>query len=416
MKEFARKLGAKKLIFFAVCLVLLLAALGCFLGIHRLSRLLPSQLEAERWQGGSEVEYAQISCFIPVDETVSLNQIGAFREAMAKKLHEAALDVGTEGVLTADAWSRVSKVSVASALGKGDVYATAVGGEFFSFHPITLISGNYISSTDLMQDRALLDEETAWLLFGGTDIQGLTFKINGVPFVVAGVIEREQDFATKLAYTDGMGIFISYDAWVTLSASSMTSATTSTGTSTGSTSTGTTSSSTSTSTGTSTGTGTSTSSSTSTNTASASGGIQCYEVVLPNPVKNFALGVVKEKFPIGRGEIVNNTERFGTSNLWKLVRSFSTRSMQTRGVMYPYWENAARCVEDRAALLLLAGIAALALPCGTALVYAVKYAVIGKRKLEEDILPSWRDSAEEAIRVRERRRWEKKHGKGSHEA
>ena len=417
MKEFARKLGMKKLIFFAVCLVLLLAALGCFLGIHRLSRLLPSQLEAERWQGGSEVEYAQISCFIPVDETVSLNQIGAFREAMAKKLHEAALDVGTEGVLTADAWSRVSKVSVSSALGKGDVYATAVGGEFFSFHPITLISGNYISSTDLMQDRALLDEETAWLLFGGTDIQGLTFKINGVPFVVAGVIEREQDFATKMAYTDGMGIFISYDAWVTLSASSTTSATTSTGTSTGSTSTGTTSSSTSTSTGTSTGTSTSTSSSsTSTNTASASGGIQCYEVVLPNPVKNFALGVVKEKFPIGRGEIVNNTERFGTSNLWKLVRSFSTRSMQTRGVMYPYWENAARCVEDRAALLLLAGIAALALPCGTALVYAVKYAVIGKRKLEEDIIPNWRDSAEEAIRVRARRRWEKKHGKGSHEA
>ena len=67
-----------------------------------------------------------------------------------------------------------------------------------------------------MQDRALLDEETAWLLFGGTDIQGLSFKINGVPFVVAGVIEREQDFATKKAYTDGMGIFISYDGYMNL--------------------------------------------------------------------------------------------------------------------------------------------------------------------------------------------------------
>ena len=93
MKEFARKLGVKKLIFFAVCLVLLLAALGCFLGIQRLSRLLPSQLEAERWQGVSDIEYAQISCFIPVDGTVTLNQIGAFREEMAKKLHEAALDI-----------------------------------------------------------------------------------------------------------------------------------------------------------------------------------------------------------------------------------------------------------------------------------------------------------------------------------
>ena len=376
MKEFARKLGVKKLIFFAVCLVLLLAALGCFLGIQRLSRLLPSQLEAERWQGVSDIEYAQISCFIPVDETVTLNQIGTFREEMAKKLHEAALDIDTEDILTADAWSCAGKVSVSSALGKGDVYATAVGGEFFSFHPITLISGSYITAADLMQDRALLDEETAWLLFGGTDIQGMTFKINGVPFVVAGVIEREQDFATKSAYTDGMGIFISYDAWVTLNSSS----------------------------GADSAAGDSASTGTTAAASTASTGIQCYEVVLPNPVKNFAVGVVREKFPIGRGEIVNNTERFGT------------RSMQTRGVIYPYWENAARGVEDRATLLLLGGIAALVLPCVTALVYIVKYAIVGKRRLEEDVLPRWRDSAEEAIRVQGRRRWEKKHGKGSHEA
>lgn len=388
MKEFVRRLGKKKLILFAADLVLLLAALGCFLGIYRLSRLLPSQLEAERWRGGSDIEYVQVSCFIPVDETVTLSQIGAFREAMATKLHEAALDVDTDDALTADAWSCSARVSVSSALGKGDVYATAVGGEFFSFHPITLISGSYITADDLMQDRALLDEETAWLLFGGTDIQGMTFKINGVPFVVAGVIEREQDFATKRAYTDGMGIFISYDAWVTLNSSSgADSAAAGDGTA-----------------------------AAAASAASASTGIQCYEVVLPNPVKNFAVGVVQEKFPIGRGEIINNTERFKTENLWKLIKGFGTRSMQTRGVIYPYWENAARGVEDRAALLLLIGAAALVLPCVTALVYAVKYAVVGKRKLEEDVLPRWRDDAEEAIRVQGRRRWEKKHGKGSHEA
>ena len=68
-----------------------------------------------------------------------------------------------------------------------------------------------------------------------------------------------------------------------------------------------------------------------------------------------------------------------------------------------------------ACVLITAGTAALALPCVTALVYAVKYAVVGKRKLEEDVLPRWRDNAEEALRVQGRRRWEKKHGKGSHE-
>ena len=149
--------------------------------------------------------------------------------------------------------------------------------------------------------------------------------------------------------------------------------------------------------------------------AGAATGIQCYEFVMPDPVKNFALSFAKEKFPIGRGEIVNNTERFRLSSLWEKVKSFDERSMQTRGVLYPYWENAARCVEDRAALLLVAAIAALILPVVTVLVLAVRYAVRGKRRLEDDLLPAWKDSAEEAIRVRQRARWEKRHGKGRHE-
>ena len=149
--------------------------------------------------------------------------------------------------------------------------------------------------------------------------------------------------------------------------------------------------------------------------AGAATGIQCYEFVMPDPVKNFALSFAKEKFPIGRGEIVNNTERFRLSSLWEKVKSFDERSMQTRGVLYPYWENAARCVEDRAALLLVAAIAALILPVVTVLVLAVHYAVRGKRRLEDDLLPAWKDSAEEAIRVRQRARWEKRHGKGRHE-
>ena len=380
MKKTAQKLGIKKLIFLAVNIALALAAAACFIGISSLSRLLPSQHEAERWQGASETKYAQLSCFIPVDETVSLNEIGAFREALVKKLHEAAIDVGTEDVLSVDAWSCVDKVSVSSALGKGDVSATAVGGEFFAFHPIKLISGSYISSSDLMQDRVLLDEDTAWLLFGGTDIQGMTFKINGVPFVVAGVIEREQDFASKKAYTDGMGIFMSYDGYnaaMNYSASAAAAADSSGGTA---------------------------------PAAAGSADIQCYELVMPNPVKNFALNFVKEKFPVKDAEIISNTGRYTVSNLWKLAKAFDERAMQTKGVLYPYWENAARCIENRAAMLLVVSAAALILPVLTALVLIVKYALVGKRKLEDDLLPKLKDSAEEAIRVRERRAWEKRHG------
>ena len=364
MKKLTQALGKKKLIFLAVELALLIAAAGCFVGFHALSRMLPSQLTAERWQGESEQSFAQISCFIPVDETVTLNEIGAFREAAATKLHEAGLDIASDAVLMADAWSCTDKVSVSSALGKGDVYATAVGGEFFTFHPIRLISGNYITADDLMQDRALLDEETAWLLFGGTDIQGMTFKINGVPFVVAGVIEREGDYASRKAYTDGMGIFISYEAYTLLDSASAAL------------------------------TGAATADS---GVSTAAPGIQCYELVMPDPVKNFALNFVKEKFPIGRGEVINNTARFTPSALWTLIRSFDTRSMQTRGVIYPYWENASRGAEDRAALLLILSAALLAVPVLTALAVAVHYAVRGKQTLEDTLIPRWKETAEEAL-------------------
>lgn len=367
MKKLVKKLGLKRILFYALNILLVIAALVCFASIKHLDKLLDTQHEAERWQGESEVSFAQLSAFIPVDESFDLSAVTAMRTDVTNKIHEAALDIENEEILFVDAWSARDKLNVSSTIGKGEVSVTAVGGEFFSFHPLTLLSGSYISSGDLMQDRVLLDEETAWLLFGGTDIQGMSFKINGQPFVVAGVIEREQDFATKKAYTDGMGIFMSYDAYSALKEGAS---------------------------------------------------IECYELVMPNPVKGFALNFMTEKFPVKTAEIVSNTDRFSLTSLWKLLRGFDERSMQTRGVLYPYWENAARCVEDRAAMLLAAAIAALVLPVLTALVLIVRYAVIGKNKLEDDVLPELKDKTEEALRVRQRARWEKKERKrkGSHEA
>ena len=63
-------------------------------------------------------------------------------------------------------------------------------------------------------------------------------------------------------------------------------------------------------------------------------------------VRGFARSFVREKFPLGRGEVVQNTGRFTLSRLWDVVAHLSTRSMQTLGVVYPYWENAARGAED----------------------------------------------------------------------
>ena len=170
---------------------LALLCVACLLAYGHLALLLDSQRQAERWQGESETEFRQLSCFMAVDEKLSLEQVYTFRKAMMDKFHEAALDIGTDSQLFCDAWCSFGSVKVASDQGKGEVSLIAVGGNYFDFHPIRLLSGNYISPDDLMKDRVLLDEDVAWLLFGGTELSGMSFKINGQPFVVAGVIERE---------------------------------------------------------------------------------------------------------------------------------------------------------------------------------------------------------------------------------
>ena len=357
MKAKARK---KRIFLLALNAALVLLALLCLLTIRILAGNMEAQKAAERWQGESSTEFRQISCYLPVDEKQSLNDMYAFRYKLLDALHKAALDIDTDESLFVDAWSAVDKLTVSSSRASGEASVIAVGGEFFQFHPIRLLSGSYISENDLMQDRVLLDEDLAWLLFGGTELTGMSLKINGVPFVVGGVIEREQDFASQKAYTVGQGLYMSYDAYVSLTENEQ--------------------------------------------------AITCYELVMPEPVKGFALDTVKTNFTLGRGEALENTGRFGLLRLYKLLGQTGTRSMQAMGLMYPYWENAARCVEDICVILLLAATVFALVPLGTALVYAVRLIRRGKEGLEEQVLPKLKDSAEEAVRVRQRRRWEKQHG------
>ena len=382
--------------------ILALLCLACLLVYSHLANMLDSQHQAERWQGEGELKFSQLSCYMSVDQKLSLEQVYTFRNAMMDKFHEAALDIDTEAQLFCDAWSTTGKAYVASDQGKGDVSVIAVGGNFFDFHPIRLLSGNYIRPDDLMKDRVLLDEDSAWLLFGGTQLEGLSFKIDGVPFVVAGVIEREQDFASLKAYTSGMGIYMSYDAYLSLKSGGSSVQTASSGGSAGSGSG-------------STGAGTGSDSSGSTGSSGSGVGIECYEVVMAEPVKGFALGVAKEKFPIGGGVIVDNSSRYGFESILKLVKQFGSRSMQTHGVILPYWENAARCIEDWCLALLIGAMVTGVLPLVLIVIFLVRLFLRGKGKLEDELLPKTKERIGEAIRVRQRRAWERRYGKKNNE-
>ena len=337
----------------------ILAAVICFGVWQWLSNLLPSQKEAERWQGEGDLAFSQITCFLPADQKIGLKEVSTFRNAAMKKLQEASMDLEGDLRLMLDAWSTSAKLYTDGQHGRGEASVIAVGGDYFDFHPLKLISGDYIRQSDLMKDRLVLSEDVAWMLFGATDVAGMSMKLSGIPFVVAGVVEQEKDFASKKANSDSLDLYMSYDALLQIDENAK---------------------------------------------------IDCYELVLANPVNNFAVGVVRDKFPIGRGEYICNTTRYSYGNMLSLVGKFGSRGTQTSGAVLPYWENAARRTENWASLCVFLGTVLALYPVVAVAVFSVNTGKKLKVRLEDDILPNLKDKAAEAIRVRQRKHWERKHG------
>lgn len=109
--------------------------------------------------------------------------------------------------------------------------------------------------------------------------------------------------------------------------------------------------------------------------------ISCYEIVMADPVEGFALDVVKSNFPESAGVAVENSARFGLEEKISVLRNFGYRSMNTSGVVFPYWENAARYVEDWSSLLILLAALLLLYPLVLAVITLVRLIRLGKRKL-----------------------------------
>ena len=353
-----KSLSRGKRIWFAVCALLLIAALGCGLALRFLSSRLLSQQEAERWQGDSTQDYRQISCFLPSPSAIDLSDVYTFRYALLDDLTAAGYEWNEAVYPFIDAWSCEGKMKISGEKGSTDAPVLAVGGQFFEFHPLRLLDGSYLTEDDLSPDRVLLDEALAWELFGGTALTGMNVQIGGVDFIIGGVVERETDSASERARSDEKGFFMSYDAWTALGGEK---------------------------------------------------GIGCYEVVLPETVKGYAVQLVGGKFPIGEGETIVNTGRFKIERLLTLARDLPQRASHGGTVRYPYWENAARIAENECAALAVAALALLLPVAVTAAVELIRLLMRGREALEENVLPKAKEGVEEAIRVRARRRWEKKH-------
>ncbi len=102
-------------------------------------------------------------------------------------------------------------------------------------------------------------------------------------------------------------------------------------------------------------------------------GINHYEIVMPNPVREYAVSYVREQLgqPEREIEVLENSTRFGISKRLRMLLDFGTRSMNGKSITYPYLENVARGYEDILALITLFQMIFVIYPSALALVWIV---------------------------------------------
>ena len=97
-------------------------------------------------------------------------------------------------------------------------------------------------------------------------------------------------------------------------------------------------------------------------------GVDCYETVLPEPVDGFAQTVLEDNFSVGDGVLQQNTDRYTFAAALRQMKAFGTRGARQSAAILPYWENAARYVEDWCTLLAFLALLLLIFPAICALV------------------------------------------------
>ena len=388
-----------------VCVLWLLMAAGLH-GFRLLKAYgFEDQREASRW--GAAQSCAQVSAFLPAEEAMKEENIQELEYKINSSLAQDSIKLTAEGKdakLWQDCYSGIGSLTLAAGSKTVTVEAVGTGGAFFTFHPLELSAGTYYLPDSIMKDEILLDQETAWKLFGAFNVEGRTVRVQDMYLRIAGVYKKETGSLYQKAGLADYVVFVQYktllqyggseigtdqtDRSDTKTAPKLPAASeedsdpdsdTDAGSDSGS------------GAGSDSGSGSGSGSASESDSGSGSqsgdsskpgsgeeqgsftedtqntenvgttntnykdtGMITSYEIVMPDPVEGYAAAALKKALGDESGAIVvDNTNRFGTRNLIEDIRNFAFLGMRTRNVRYPYWENVAMGWETIFAALFL---------------------------------------------------------------
>ena len=303
-----RRASRGMLILFLVSVFLGLCALVVYLRIAPTAEASGGEPASVRFRSPeSTVSYGQVSVDYSNSAAFSKTDVYSRRASITSILEQNSVTPETErGRLYVDCYSGETSASVRTERASCSVTLMTVGGDFFFFHPLTLCSGWYLPTDEELVMTVVLDEYAAWQLFGATDVAGLNVELGDQVYTVCGVVRRPDDPAAREAYGDTPRVFIHETGYML---------------------------------------------------AGYEPRFTSYEILMPDPIKNFAVSQTKTALGVNETnpDVVVRDEqlRFHLDTLLSDTKGFFLRVMRRDTVLFPFWENAALVAESKCIVLAL---------------------------------------------------------------
>lgn len=324
MKGFLGK--TKNKIRFTTFLICAIVALVCLCLLHETNQKERDSDAAIRWKSDKQ-DFSYISVYMSPEENWKENDRNTLISNLKMSFQQNSIinenrEDNSEGLIK-DCFSCEGIMNFTNGKNTATAKVMATGGDFFFFHQPVWLSGFAYSDNDVMKDRAIIDKELAWQLFGSENVAGMSFKINGNTYYVAGVVDTSHLKEDQKAYGEINRAWLPYSAFCKEYQGSQ---------------------ATPDGTASTTNTGINSIPDTGTEENTNKLPITCYEIVLPDPVKEWAVNLIQTSLDVKNRKMVvtENSKRTNFFYVMDNLKNFFYKTSGTQPVAYPYWENAAR--------------------------------------------------------------------------
>ena len=250
---------------------------------------------AENYSGASGDRYTQLALYLGEDGYLTPDVMMEIKNTLEGKITEYGAD-STKYLLSGSTEKTVNLMRGALST---EALATVYFGDWFGLHPHVPARGGYVDESAATTDFCVIDDYVAWKMFGSTDVCGLELEIDGKIYTVSAVLHADRSVYAPY-YGEKPRVYILYSsAAVRDERVNFTS----------------------------------------------------LEAVLPNPVDGAAEAMFKDAVASLSDEVYTVSGRFTASELFDNIKNVSKLGVM-EGKDFPYYENIARIMETKCALIL----------------------------------------------------------------